>query len=196
MRMARVRAREVLQDNGFSPDAELPLQQVIELMETDSTVMASARAWLAVQQLTWAGIQQLLDTNRDAYLTELRAAESKGPGTLELNTTMHIPDYAKHEIHIMPGGYVGDPLAGYIFHYGTNGFNMGPQQPGRGPGRYCQRGSNTCRRKSPPYSGDWLQHWPDDGRPEAAFPGCGGMGHRRGRPDGALRPYARGGSGR
>ena len=53
------------------------------------------------------------------------AAEKKGPGTLELKPAMHIPDYAKHEIHILPGGYVGDPLAGYIYHYGTNNFHMG-----------------------------------------------------------------------
>ena len=124
-RVARARARDVLQENGFQPRAELPMAQVIQLMESDATLMASARAWLATQQLTWAGIKQLYDSNRDACLAELRAAEKKGPGTLELNPAMPIPDYAKHEIHIMPGGYVGDPLAGYIFHYGTNGFNMG-----------------------------------------------------------------------
>ncbi len=125
MRIARARAAEVLQENGFNANTELPVQQVIEMMERDTAVMASARAWLAVQDLTWAGIKQLLYANPEVYLAELRAAENQGPGVLELNPTMHIPDYCKHEIHIMPGGYVGDPLAGYIFHYGTNGFNMG-----------------------------------------------------------------------
>ena len=125
MRVARARAREVLEEDGIDPSEELLVQEVIELMEGDPTLMASARAWLATQQLTWQGVKQLFDANQETCLAELHAAEKKGPGSLELNPTMHIPDYAKHEIHIQPGGYVGDPLAGYIYHYGTNNFFMG-----------------------------------------------------------------------
>jgi ubiquinone/menaquinone biosynthesis C-methylase UbiE len=124
-RKARQRCTEILTENGFEPTSELPLEQVIQMMEADPTMMMAARSWLAVQELTWAGVKQLFDANRDAYLEELRAAQNKGPGSLELNTSMHIPDYTKHEIHIMPGGYVGDPLGGYIYHYGTNAFHMG-----------------------------------------------------------------------
>jgi ubiquinone/menaquinone biosynthesis C-methylase UbiE len=87
--------------------------------------MASARAWLSIQHLTWAGTKQFFDSKREALVAELRAAEKQGPGTLELRPDMHVPDYAKHEIHIMPGGYVGDALSGYIYHYGTLNFHMG-----------------------------------------------------------------------
>lgn len=124
-RVARARAREVLKENGFGPRETLPVPQIAAMMEADPTMMASARAWLATQQLTWQGVKQLFDANQETCLDELRAAEKRGPGSLELNTSMHIPDYAKHEIHIQPGGYVGDPLAGYIYHYGTNNFFMG-----------------------------------------------------------------------
>ena len=125
MRVAATRARDILKENGYSTRDDLPLEQVITLMEKDATLMASARAWLATQQLTWAGLKQHFDANFDAYLGTLKAAEKQGPGTLELRPDMHIPDYAKHEIHIQPGGYVGDPLAGYIYHYGTLNFHMG-----------------------------------------------------------------------
>ena len=125
MRVAQTRARELLEEDGIDPSDELPMQEVIELMEGDPTMMASARAWLSIQQLTWAGLKQHFDANRDAYVGALKAAEKMGPGTLELRPTMYIPDYAKHEIHIQPGGYVGDPLAGYIYHYGTLNFHMG-----------------------------------------------------------------------
>jgi SAM-dependent methyltransferase len=125
MRVARTRALEVLKEHGYKPTAELPVKQIAEMMGADSAMAAGCRAWLATQSLTWAGVKQLFDANRDACLAELRAAEKAGPGSLELNPTMHIPDYAKHEIHIMPGGYVGDPLAGYILHYGGNAFHMG-----------------------------------------------------------------------
>jgi len=95
------------------------------MMTGDPTMMASARAWLATQQLTWAGVKQLFDANQDACLAALHGAERKGPGTLERDSDLNIPDYAKHEIHIMPGGYVGDPLAGYVYQYGGNSFHMG-----------------------------------------------------------------------
>ena len=124
-RTARQRCLQILNEHGFEPSAELPMQHVIEMMEADPTMMMAARSWLAVQQLTWDGVKQLFHAHEDAYLEELRAAEKKGPGSLELNPTMDIPDYVKHEIHIMPGGYVGDPLGGYIYHYGTNAFHMG-----------------------------------------------------------------------
>ncbi len=122
---AKRRAVEVLRENGYEPDARLPVPQVVALMEKDPTLMASARAWLATQELTWSGVKDAFDANRSGYLAELRAAQSRGPGSLELQPAMHIPEYARHEIHIQPGGYVGDPLAGYIYHYGTNNFFMG-----------------------------------------------------------------------
>jgi ubiquinone/menaquinone biosynthesis C-methylase UbiE len=55
----------------------------------------------------------------------MEAADNDGPGTLELNPDLEIPEYIKHEIHIMPGGYIGDPFAGHIYHHGTNSFAAG-----------------------------------------------------------------------
>ena len=43
-----------------------------------------------------------------------------GPGTLELDSKLVLPPYTKHEIHIQPGGYVGDPFAGFIYLHGQN----------------------------------------------------------------------------
>jgi ubiquinone/menaquinone biosynthesis C-methylase UbiE len=122
---ARARAVEVLKAHGHAPDAELPMAQVIQMLKKDPTIMASARAWLATQSLTWKGVKDAFDAHRDQYIQAMRDAEKKGPGTLELAPQMVVPAYAKHEIHIQPGGYVGDPLAGYIYHYGTNNFWMG-----------------------------------------------------------------------
>jgi len=122
---ARRRVRELLAERGHGPREELPMEEVIAMVENDPTVMTSARLWLATQQLTWKGVKDLFDANMDQCLSELKAAESAGPGSLQLNPNLDIPDYAKHEIHIMPGGYVGDPLAGYIYHYGTNNFFVG-----------------------------------------------------------------------
>jgi len=123
--VARRRMLEILKENGLAPDAVLPMQKVIALAENDPNLMASARLWLTVQQLTWKGVKDLFHADPDRYLSELQQAEKAGPGSLELNPTIEIPDYARHEIHIMPGGFVGDTLAGYIYHYGTDSFYLG-----------------------------------------------------------------------
>jgi len=122
---ARRRVRELLAERGLDRRAELSMEEVIAMVENDPTVMTSARLWLATQQLTWKGVKDLFDVNMDQCLSELKAAERAGPGSLQLNPNLNIPNYAKHEIHIMPGGYVGDPLAGYTYHYGTNNFFVG-----------------------------------------------------------------------
>jgi len=36
-----------------------------------------------------------------------------------------MPDYTRHEIHQQPGGYVGNPFAGHLYHYHTNHFYGG-----------------------------------------------------------------------
>src|SRR5207244_8188425 len=54
------------------------------------------------------------------YLSEMEAADKSGPGSLELNKGLKLPEYTTHEIHIQPGGFVGDPFAGYLYRYGTD----------------------------------------------------------------------------
>lgn len=122
---ARDRVKEILAENGHGPYDELPMDDVIALVENDPTVMASARVWLSNQQLTWKGVRDAYYADPDRYLQELKDAESAGPGSLELRPDMYIPEYAKHEIHIQPGGYVGDPLAGYIYEQGLINFFLG-----------------------------------------------------------------------
>ena len=112
----------VLARNGMDPTTPISRQELIKLVENEPTINITARTWLANQQVTWKTLQDYFHANADLYLSEMEAADRSGPGTLELNPKMLIPDYARHEIHIQPGGYVGDPFAGHIYHYGTNSF--------------------------------------------------------------------------
>jgi ubiquinone/menaquinone biosynthesis C-methylase UbiE len=73
----------------------------------------------------WKTLQLHLHENADAYLSEMEATDKAGPGMLEFAPKLDIPAYARHEIHIQPGGYVGDPFAGHMYHYGTNSFYTG-----------------------------------------------------------------------
>ncbi len=117
---ARLRAGEILEENGIARDEIIPFEQVMDLMENDHIMGLSVLAWENTQQIMWGRIQDEYHAQADLYLDELEAAEKLGPGSIELHPEMHIPQYASYEIHLQPGGYVGDPFAGYIYVHGEN----------------------------------------------------------------------------
>ncbi|HEY6642249.1 class I SAM-dependent methyltransferase [Povalibacter sp.] len=122
VKVCRDRTTRILEKNGLDPKADISLERALELLKDDPILGTRWRAWISLQQATW---RQLLDEfhgNYDRYMSEMEAADKAGPGTLELNPGMKLPDYTRHEIHLQPGGYVGDPFAGHVYHYGTNNF--------------------------------------------------------------------------
>jgi ubiquinone/menaquinone biosynthesis C-methylase UbiE len=123
LRLASAEAFDrLLEKEGIDPTTPMSPHEVAALAEKDPVITVATRTWLANQQVTWKTLQDHFHKYSDHYLSEMEAADNSGPGTLELAPNMTIPDYARHEIHIQPGGYVGDPFAGHIYHYGTNSF--------------------------------------------------------------------------
>jgi ubiquinone/menaquinone biosynthesis C-methylase UbiE len=94
---------------------------MLRIADANPQVNLASKTWLSNQQITWKTLQDYFHANADMYLSEMEAADKNGPGTLELNPGIE-PEYTRHEIHIQPGGYVGDAFAGHIYHYGTNSF--------------------------------------------------------------------------
>ena len=123
--LARKRFDDLLAKRGIGPDDILSLEEIIAMAESDHLIMTSVRSWVSNQQFTWKQIQDYFHDNADEYLAEMESADKSGPGSLELNPDLELPEYTKHEIHIQPGGYVGDPFAGYINYYGVNNFYGG-----------------------------------------------------------------------
>ena len=119
---SRSRFNKAITDAGLDPRKDLPLEKIFPLVENDTYIGTAARLRTSGQQLMWSALQKHFHENADAYLDEMEATDTIGPGKLELNPDMEIPSYTKHEIHIQPGGYVGDAFAGHIYHYGTNNF--------------------------------------------------------------------------
>ncbi len=123
IRAASVNAFErVLEAEGIDPTTPLSADEVRVLAEKDPAINLANKTWLANQQVTWKTLQDHFHGSSDYYLSELESGDKAGPGALVLAPTMDIPAYARHEIHIQPGGYVGDPFGGYVYHYGTNSF--------------------------------------------------------------------------
>jgi SAM-dependent methyltransferase len=124
-RAAAARADAIVARHGYSPEADIPLPRALEMLQNDPLLQTSTRAWLSCQQLAWNGLREEFEGNADRYLAEMEAVDRRGPGSLELDPDIELPDYVRHEIHIQPGGYVGHPFAGHLYHYGTNGFYSG-----------------------------------------------------------------------
>lgn len=116
------RFKTILEDNGLDPGDDIPVDQFLHLIEDDPIIGTRIQAWLSTIRLSWKTLQDAFHDQADLYFAELEAADRAGPGTLELSPDLAIPDYAKHEIHLQPGGYVGDPFAGYINYYYGNLF--------------------------------------------------------------------------
>ncbi len=121
-RTARERFNQALTNAGLDPKDDIPLEKIFPLVENDTYIGTGARLRTSGQQLMWKALQLHYHENAETYLAEMEATDSVGPGKLELNPDMEIPEYTKYEIHIQPGGYVGDAFAGHMYHYGTNNF--------------------------------------------------------------------------
>jgi hypothetical protein len=119
-RSAERRAAARFKQAGIAQADDAPWETVVSLLDGDPVIMSLTHAWLDGQLLMWRRLQDAFHGDADRYLSEMEAADKAGPGSLELNPTMHIPPYTAWEIHNQPGGYVGDPFAGPMYHYGTN----------------------------------------------------------------------------
>jgi ubiquinone/menaquinone biosynthesis C-methylase UbiE len=73
--------------------------------------------------MMWQGVIETYGKRKDELLAELDRYDRLGPGSVQWDPAFVYPDYfASVEFHIQPGNYHADPLAGYIYHYGTKIF--------------------------------------------------------------------------
>lgn len=121
---AGARAGEILDELRLN-DTQSPLGAFKDQLQDDPLIGTRVRAWLSSQQLMWKRVLEHFEQHSDKYLGDMEATDESGPGSLELNTGMDIPEYTKHEIHLQPGGYTGNDFSGPLYHYGTNAFYKG-----------------------------------------------------------------------
>jgi len=77
------------------------------------------------QEMMWNGVIETYRKRESEFLADLDQADRSGPGSVEYDPNFQYPNYFKTEIHLQPGGYFADPLAGYVYHYGTKVFFQG-----------------------------------------------------------------------
>ena len=124
-RTADERAQAIFKANGIAPDADIPLSQVVDLLHADPVIALTGKTWFEGQHCKFTLTSEYFHKHADAYYAEMEAHDKKGPGALEMDPKMHVPDYCKHEIHTQLGGYTGDPFAGYIYRHSVSYFGDG-----------------------------------------------------------------------
>jgi len=102
-----------------------PLRAFVREADAVPRIATWKRLMRSQQQQTWGRLRDEFHRDSAAFETELDAAERARPGRLRYDPAFVVPAYASLDIHLQPGGYVGDPLAGYLFHHGTKVFYQG-----------------------------------------------------------------------
>lgn len=111
-----------------TPPAPAPRMDRIALRQLGDALPVLAtrnRLLRSSQQMMWRNLNESFGLRRAEIEAALTAAEKQGPGTLEWSPDFPVPQYTKREFHIQPGGYQGDALTGFVYHYGTKVFFTG-----------------------------------------------------------------------
>jgi ubiquinone/menaquinone biosynthesis C-methylase UbiE len=106
-------------------DPALPLEAVQASFAKAPIVPTWQRFMRSQQEMMWRRTRASFAATEAAHVEWLKAAETKGPGRLVIDPDFKVPDYARREIHLQPGGYTDDPLSGIVYHYGTKVFYQG-----------------------------------------------------------------------
>ena len=106
-------------------ETDLGYEECFKIMLEHPSYAAKTRLQRSAQALMWDRAMRAFHGDADKYLTLMEETDNAGPGSLELNPGIE-PDYACHEIHAQPGGFVGDPFAGWVYHWAlTTAFYQG-----------------------------------------------------------------------
>jgi len=124
-RNSRDRQVAIAKEKGLDLTKKIPYEDALKLFGDDPTIRIRDRVWHTAHNYEHQVLDMSFHADAEKYLAEMDAYDKAGPGTLELVPDMHLPDYVRHEIHQQPGGYVGNPFAGHIYHYATAQFYRG-----------------------------------------------------------------------
>ena len=114
-----------MSEAGVEPTAEVPLDTVNEHFNRVPIAQTWQRFMRTAQEMMWRRTRQSFAFDPEGHEALLKEAETRGPGTLSYDPGFHVPDYARREIHLQPGGYTDDPMGGIVYHYGTKVFYQG-----------------------------------------------------------------------
>lgn len=102
------------------------MNELSELLDPVPEIAVSHRIMRSQQEMTWRRVIENLKSREAELVAELDAADTQGPGSVHYDPNFNYPDwYTSADIHLQTGNYQGNPLAGYVYHLGTNVFYVG-----------------------------------------------------------------------
>jgi SAM-dependent methyltransferase len=94
-----------------------------KVIDSCATVGIRNRMLRSSQEMLWRGVARTYDRNREPLRAALRES-SIDDSRLRLQPNFEYPSYLI-DYHLQEGGYHGDELAGYVYHFGTKIFWVG-----------------------------------------------------------------------
>lgn len=111
--------------NGSSRSTNT-LEHARDVLDPLTIVASRNRLMRSTQEMKWVGISETYGKIGPELRAALDAADTQGPGSVQYDPDFAYPDYFRQaRFHLQPGGYAGDSLAGYYYHYGTKVFFTG-----------------------------------------------------------------------
>jgi SAM-dependent methyltransferase len=119
-------SRELTRAAGLSssPDPD-NTRRATELLMRDPTLRTYYRVKRSLQEAFWSRLLAAFGGRRELLMNALAEADRRGPGSVEYDLEAPVPEYAQTQIHLQPGGYCGEPLAGVLYDFGLKVFMGG-----------------------------------------------------------------------
>jgi SAM-dependent methyltransferase len=119
-------SRSKLLEAGIDRDpGQANTARAIDVLMADPVLKTYYRVKRSLQESFWTCIRESYGQRRSDLERCLNEAERQGPGSLEYDPDWVAPAYTEADIHLQPGGYVHDSLAGLLYDYGLKVFMGG-----------------------------------------------------------------------
>jgi ubiquinone/menaquinone biosynthesis C-methylase UbiE len=123
-----VYSQQLLESAGIGDDpGPESTRAAMNLLMQDPALKTYYRIKRSLQEAFWTCLSRSFNRRREALSDAFATADISGPGTLQYDENWQdsVPDYASREIHIQPGGYAKEELAGLFYDYGLKVFMGG-----------------------------------------------------------------------
>jgi ubiquinone/menaquinone biosynthesis C-methylase UbiE len=107
-------------------DGRATIEDISRALDRVPAAQLARRMMRSTQHMMWRGAQQTCARIAPDLTQWLDEAETAAPHLLNIDLDFAYPDYVhQQDIHLQPGSYQGDALAGFVFHYGSKIFFTG-----------------------------------------------------------------------
>ncbi len=106
-------------------DHKTPIKEIKKIINKIPFAATWQRFMRSHQEMMWRRTRESFSPLKDKIISLMEEAANSPNSKLTIDKDFKVPEYAREEIHLQPGGYTDDPLGGIVYHYGTKVFYAG-----------------------------------------------------------------------